>query len=157
MSKLDTDISGLNEYIKKLEQSTDKLIETVKKQAMQDAEVLAGKQRANCPVVTGELRESIQSYCVLQGDIIEAGTRTNCEHAVYVEFGTGPVGSKNGHPLDSELGVVRKADSWKVNIPGVGYRYTEGQPANPFMYRGIKEMEETIKEHFGSAVKEVMK
>ena len=122
---------------------------------MQDAEVLAGKQRANCPSSTGLLRESIQTFCSRNGDIIEAGTRTNNDHAVYVEFGTGPKGTKEGHPLDSQLGVARKTAPWRVNIPGSGIRYTSGQPANPFMYNAMKEMENIIKVHFGSAVREV--
>lgn len=157
MSKADIIIEGMDAYIDKLTKSPDRLIERVRQQALQDAEVLAGKQRDNCPVVTGMLRESIQTFCQSDGDSIEAGTRTKNDHAVYVEFGTGPQGSKEGHPLDAELGVVRKTEPWRVNIPGTGWRYTNGQPANPFMYHSMKEMEPIIKEHFGSAVKEVMK
>lgn len=157
MSKADITMAGLDAYIDKLTKSPDRFIERIRQQAMQDAEVLAGKQREKCPVVTGMLRESIQTFCQCNGDVIEGGTRTKNDHAVYVEFGTGPTGDKNGHPLDSELGVTRKTEPWKVNIPGVGVRYTSGQPAQPFMYPAMKEMEPVIKEHFGSTVKEVFK
>lgn len=157
MSKADITMAGLDAYIDKLTKSPDRFIERIRQQAMQDAEVLAGEQRKNCPAVTGMLRESIQTFCQRDGDVIEAGTRTKNDHAIYVEFGTGPTGDKNGHPLDSELGVTRKTEPWKVNIPGVGVRYTSGQPAQPFMYHAMKKMEPVIKEHFGSTVKEVFK
>lgn len=157
MSKADIAIEGFDSYLDKISSSPDRLIEQIKKQAMQDAEVLAGKQRSNCPVVTGMLKESISTFCQQNDDVIEAGTRTKNDHAVYVEFGTGPTGTEKGHPLDSELGIIRKTEPWKVNIPGVGVRYTSGQPATPFMYPAMREMEETIKKHFGSAVKEVLK
>lgn len=157
MSKADISIEGIDAYIDKFTKSPDKLIEHIRQQAMQDAEVLAGKQRLNCPAVTGMLRESIETFCRCDGDVIEAGTRTRNDYAVYVEFGTGPRGSKKGHELDSELGIVRKTEPWKVKIPGVGVRYTKGQAATPFMYPAMKEMEDIINQHFGSAVKEVLR
>lgn len=173
MSKADITMEGLDAYFDKLTKSPDKLIERIRQQALQDAEVLAGKQRLNCPVHTGMLRESIETFCQRDGDTIEAGTRTRNPYAVYVEFGTGPNGTEGkhfingkrvraegrepGHPLDSELGVVRKTEGWTVNIPGVGVRYTQGQPATAFMYYAMKEMEPIIKEHFGSSVKEVLR
>lgn len=157
MSKVDIIMDGLDAYIDKFTKSPDRLVERIRQQAMQDAETLAGKQREKCPVVTGMLRESIETFCQCGDDLVEAGTRTKNDHAAYVEFGTGPTGNEQGHPLDSELGVTRKTEPWKVNIPGVGVRYTSGQPAQPFMYPAMKEMEPVIKEHFGSSVKEVLK
>ncbi len=157
MSETDITIEGMEAYMDKLTKSPDRLIEHILQQAMQDAEMLAVKQRINCPAVTGMLRESIEAFCNREGDVIEAGTRTGNEHAALVELGTGPRGSEKGHPLDSELGVVRKSEPWRVNILGIGVRYTGGQPAAPFMYPAIKEMEKTIKLHFGSAVREVLR
>lgn len=157
MSETNITIDGLDAYIDKFSKSPDALIERIRKQALQDAEVLAGKQRSNCPEISGMLRESIQTFLQKDGDVIEAGTRTNNPYAVYVEFGTGPTGDIKGHPLDTELGIVRKTEPWKVNIPGTGIRYTYGQAANPFMYNAMEEMKPLIQEHFGSAVKEVFR
>lgn len=157
MSKVDIIMDGLDAYIDKFTKSPDRLIERIRQQAMQDAEVLAGMQRKNCPAITGMLRESIETFCRREGDIVEAGTRTKNDHAAYVEFGTGPTGNEQGHPLDSELGITRKTEPWKVNIPGVGVRYTSGRLPWPFMYNSMKEMKPVIKEHFGSSVKEVLK
>ena len=157
MSETNIIINGFNNYIDKFSKFPDKLIEKIRKQALKDAELLAGEQRSNCPAVSSGLRESIQSFVEGDGDVIIAGTRTNNDHAVYVEFGTGPTGSKKGHPLDAELGIARKTQPWKVYIPGTGVRYTSGQPSNPFMYNAMKRMEPLIKEHFGSLVKEVLR
>ncbi len=157
MSETNITMQGLGAYIDKFTKSPDKLIERLRMQALQDAEELAGEQRANCPTDTGMLRESIQTFLERDGDVIIAGTRTNNDHAVYVEFGTGPKGTEKGHPLDSELGIVRKTEGWTANLPGIGYRYLEGRAAFPFMYEAMKKMESKIKEHYGSAVKEVLK
>ncbi len=157
MSKTDITIEGLDAYVDKLTQSPDRMIERIRQQALKDAETLAGMQRDNCPAITGMLRESIETFCYREQDSIVAGTRTNNDHAVFVEFGTGPTGSKNGHPLDADLGIVRKTEPWRVNIPGVGVRYTNGIPANPFMYESMKKMQPIIEEHFGSAAKEVLR
>lgn len=173
MSKTDITIEGLDAYVDKLTQSPDKMIERIRLQALKDAETLAGMQRKNCPAITGMLRESIETFCYREQDSIVAGTRTNNDHAVYVEFGTGPNGTEGkhvvngerveaegkepGHPLDAELGIVRKTEPWRVNIPGVGVRYTNGIPATPFMYESMKQMQPIIEEHFGSAAKEVLR
>lgn len=154
---MDISMQGFDDYVKKISQSPDKLVEKIYQQAMRDAETLAGKQREDCPVLFGSLRESIHSFCTRQGDVIEAGSRTNNDHAVYVEFGTGPVGDIKGHPLDSELGVARKSEPWLVNIPGIGIRYTHGQPAQPFMYPAMQAMKPQIEKNYGGMVMEVMK
>ena len=157
MPETDISMQGLDAYIDKFTKSPEKLIENIRKKALKLSEDLAGKQRMNCPVETGALRESIETFLERDGDTITAGTRTNNEYALYVEMGTGPAGDRNGHPLDKELGVVRKTEKWKVHVPGVGYRYTEGQAAQPFMYTGMKEMESEITNELGSAVTEVFK
>lgn len=158
MPETDIQISGLDAYIDRFAKSPDKLIQRLREQALKDAETLAGKQRENCVVgVTGMLRESIQTFLEQEVNVITAGSRTNMDYAAYVEFGTGPEGSKKGHPLDAEFGIVRKSEGWVFYFPGVGFRYTRGRPAMPFMYPAMKDMEPIIKEHFGSAVQEVFK
>lgn len=157
MSETNITMQGLDAYIDKFTKSPDRLIERIRIQALQDAEELAGEQRSNCPAVTGMLRESIQTFLERDGDVVTAGTCTNNDHAVYVEFGTGPKGNESNHPLDSELGIVRKTEGWTVNFPGIGFRYIEGRPALHFMYDSMKKMEPKIKEHFGSVMKEVLR
>lgn len=132
----------------------DKVLETAVKAR---SEIVAGDARKACPVDTGNLRNSIEGFTEKSKDTITGGAVTTNEYAAYVEFGTGFVGTESGgHPLDSELGVVRKTQPWLANIPDVGVRYVHGQPANPFMYTAMKQNEAEILKEFGNAVKEVL-
>lgn len=47
------------------------------------------------PVDTGELRNSIKENGEINGDEINCKVYTNCEHAVYNEFGTGQRGRES--------------------------------------------------------------
>ena len=121
------------------------------------SEILAGDARAACPVDSGDLRNSIEAFTEVSKDSISGGAVTNKEYAPFVEFGTGPAGTESGgHPLDGELGIVRKTEPWLAVIPDVGPRYVHGQPANPFMYTAMKQNEPEIIKEFGTAVKEVL-
>lgn len=148
MAEVDVFIEGLDAYVEKLGRAPDKLLAALQRQAKADAETLAGLQREKVNVLTGQLRASIRAFCRVEGDRITAGSRTDCDHARYVEFGTGPVGDLKGHPLDAELGIVRSSKPWLVQIPGVGLRYTHGQPAQAFMYRSMKEMRPCLQQHY---------
>lgn len=121
------------------------------------SEILAGDARAACPVDEGNLQNSIEGFVETEKDAITGGVVTVNEYAAYVEFGTGPVGTQTGgHPLDSELGIVRKTEPWLANIPDVGVRYVHGQKANPYMYTAMKQNEKDILDDFGSVLKEVI-
>lgn len=140
--------------IERWQNGLNKALETVVKAK---SEELAGDARKNCPVETGNLRNSIEGFTEKNKDTITGGAVTVNEYASYVEFGTGPTGTASGgHPLDSELGIVRKTEPWLANIPDVGIRYVHGQVANPFMYRAMKENENDITKTFGEALKEVL-
>lgn len=144
----------LNKKIDSWQSGLDKaLLTAVKAQS----EILDGDARKACPVDTGDLRNSIEAFTEVTKDGISGGAVTTNEHAAYVEFGTGPTGTQTGgHPLDGELGIVRKTEPWLAVIPDVGPRYVHGQPANPFMYTAMKQNEKEIVEKFGTAVKEVL-
>ena len=81
------------------------------------------------------------------------------EHAPYVEFGTGKVGERTN--TNTNVNVSYKQDKWKVNIPDVGVRWIEGQPAQPFLYPALKNNEDkilkNIKEDVKQAIREVAK
>ncbi len=89
--------------------------------------------------------------------------RVDDEHAVFFEFGTGPVGAEEPHPL----GGAYKSEGWftaadgkpmhtlygwfPYGSEGDTYFFTEGQPAKPFMY----ETAQQLREIFPAIVKEV--
>lgn len=109
-----------------------------------------------CPVNHGELRQSIKSSVrTLDGRII--GTiYTNKEYARYVEFGTGPVGLADHDGISPEVNPSYVTAGWYIpasefsqadiekyhfKVIQIGEKefvYTEGQPAQPFMYPALK-------------------
>lgn len=154
---METQIENLGAYASAIEQSTNRLLNQLERQMLQDAEDMAGRQRSKCPEDTGLLRESIAAFCERNGDSVTAGSHTNMQYAAYVEFGTGPVGDEKGTPLDSELGIVRKHEPWTAYIPGYGFRRLKGRLPALFMYYGMQEMQPVIAEHYGTAIQEAIK
>ncbi|MDE5671465.1 MAG: HK97 gp10 family phage protein [Eubacterium sp.] len=144
MAGFDVTMQGLDAVISKISNSPQRLHDTVLQKAREKAEKMVGIQKENCPVDTSILRESIHSFVEDNGDVISAGSKSNTSYAAFVEFGTGQKGDANGHPLDDELGIVRKTE-WT------------GHKAQPFMYPGMKEVEPEIKEELGLSVQEVFR
>ena len=91
--------------------------------------------------------------------------RVDDEHAVFFEFGTGPVGASDPHPLGGsykEKGWFTAADGkpmdelygwYPLGKDGDVYFFTEGQKAKPFMYETALQLRdvfpEIVKEVFG--------
>lgn len=106
-----------------------------------------------------ELTNSINGF--VSGNV--GFIRVDDEHAVFFEFGTGPVGASNPHPLGGSYkseGWFTAADGkpmdslygWKrYGTEGDTYFFTEGQKAKPFMY----ETAQKLKDEFPRIVKEV--
>lgn len=109
-------------------------------------------------VYTGELYQSIDYK---RGTVIQNGSQwiifTDCPWAIFVEFGTGAVGSSNPHPNTSIAG-------WKYDVNNHGesgwfyfkegeWHWTKGMPSRPFMYETSMEImrivTKTAREVFG--------
>lgn len=95
--------------------------------------------------------------------------RVDDEHAAFFEFGTGPVGASDEHPLSGEAGWNYSEDGWFTRADGkpmyslygwkplVGdkgyYYFTEGQKSKPFMYETAMELRNVfpamVREVFG--------
>lgn len=140
---------------------------TVKVKAL--SEQIAGAARKNCPVDTGSLRNSIESFVEETTDKISGGAVTTHEYAAFVEFGTGPTGTNVKHPLEGELEITRKTQPWRGKIPitpeneskfkslteqekeqGFAVRFVSGQEPIPFMYKAMKENEKEILKEFST-------
>ncbi len=106
-----------------------------------------------------ELTNSINGF--VSGNV--GFIRVDDEHAVFFEFGTGPVGASDPHPLGGSYknkGWYTAADGkpmdelygWKrLGSDGDVYFFTEGQEAKPFMY----ETAQKLKDEFPRIVEEV--
>lgn len=119
-----------------------------------------------CPVNHGELRHSIYGEVNQRGDVIQGVCFTNKDHAVYVEFGTGPKGEKNHANISPAHNPVYTQEPWWIHESKIderdadkyGWFYIDtpdgrfyqctGQPAHPFMYPALKNNEDRVLRDF---------
>lgn len=150
-------IEGLDSLLRKLDSLGGNVDKTMYQSVSKQGLFVQGEAKDLCPVDTGDLKQLIQCNTVQANSKVISIISTNSDHAPYVEFGTGKVGENtNTYP-----GISFKQDKWKVNIPDVGVRWVEGQPAQPYLYPALKSNEETvvnnIKKDVKKAIKEVSK
>ena len=82
---------------------------------------------------------------------------SDCPYALFVEYGTGPVGEMNQHPepgkiqweynVGSHIGPNMTHPEWGdgwlyLNTKDGQWHWTAGQPARPYMYNTLKWLEE---------------
>lgn len=147
-------VEGVNKLMRQFNQlgSMDPIVyKAVKKQA----EVVRGVAVKLCPVYSpkgdpipgvssGELRGSIFTEVHQDADATIGSVYTNKEYAPYVEFGTGPVGQANHAGISPAVPVAYVQEGWVWPDVEGGFHYTEGQPAQPFMYPALKTMEDHV-------------
>lgn len=152
-------VVGLDSLLKKLSKLSGNVEEVLYESMQKQGELVKGDAKDLCPVDTGDLRNSIKRETKRYKGKIVARIYTNSDHAAYVEFGTGRVGERTNK--NTKVNVSYKQDKWLANIPGVGPRWIEGQPAQPYLYPALKNNEErvieNIKEDVRKAIREVAK
>lgn len=152
-------VVGLDSLLKKLDKLGGNVEETLYDSVSKQTKLVQGEAKELCAVDTGDLRESIKGNTRKYKNKIVGLVSTNMEHAPYVEFGTGKVGERTNK--NTNVNVSYKQDKWLANIPDVGPRWIEGQPAQPYLYPALKNNEEkiieNIKEDVRKAIREVAK
>ena len=149
-------INEIQEYQKDLERRVRLLLKRLTDEGVMIAKAKVVEHKI---IHDNELTNSINGF--VQGDV--GFIRVDDEHAVFFEFGTGPVGAKNPHPLGSNY----KSEGWFTKADGKPmdqlygwqafgddddvYFFTEGQKAKPFMY----ETAQRLRDIFPDIVKEV--
>lgn len=134
----------------------------VKKAVKKQAEVVRGVAVKLCPSNHGELRGSIYTKVEQDAEATIGSVYTTKSYAPYVEFGTGPAGQANHAGISPNVNVVYRQDSWwfqgdkvdpsdaeKYHWPQSDngeqtFYFTNGQPAQPFMYPALKSMEKRV-------------
>ena len=163
-----------DELLKKLSALEDSAFADDLMMAVNDCITLVQMSAKNlCPTHHGELKNSIHIMTEEKDDQIAAACYTDKEYAVYVEFGTGPVGQANHNGIAPDIPVAYGQSGWM--IPGdamtryeaeeyglgvvedkdgepIGY-LTNGQAAQPYMYPALKDSEDEIVKRLGEAVK----
>lgn len=157
---IDAAIKEIEEYKADFERRVRLLLKRLIDQGVQIAKA---KVVEHGIIHDAELTNSINGYMSVA---LGAGfIRVNDEHAVFFEFGTGPKGASDPHPLGGDYkseGWFTKADGkpmdtlygWKPLGGGDdAYFFTEGQKAKPFMYETALKLKEVfpmiVKEVFG--------
>ena len=156
---MNKNVVGLESLLNKLNKLGGNVEETLYNSIAKQTKFIQGEAKELCPVDTGDLRNSIKANTIKNKNEIVGKVHTNMRHSLYVEFGTGKVGEKTN--TNTKVNVNYKQDKWLANIPDVGPRWIEGQPAQPYLYPALKNNEdkilENIKDDIKKAIKEVAK
>jgi len=148
-------IVGLENLLNKLNKLGGNVEDTLYDSVAKQTKFVQGVAKELCPVDTGDLRNSIKSNTEKNENEIVGIVSTNMRHASFVEFGTGKVGERTN--TNTNVNVAYKQDKWKVNIPDVGVRWIEGQPAQPYLYPALKNNEDKILKNIKSDVKQAIR
>ena len=95
------------------------------------------------PVDTGALRNSI-GYKVNESELV-AYIGTNCEYAIYVEFGTGEF---------AENGNGRKG-GWVYKTQNGEVRFTYGTPPKPYLRPAFRRNQKAIRDILADCLREL--
>lgn len=105
---------------------------------------------------TGALSQSLEAIMLNDKEGI---ITTGIMYAVFVEFGTGAVGSIQSHPLADELGYKYDTehhglDGWVYYDSDGQFHWTAGMAARPFMYNTLRDLEEEAERIGGQVIAE---
>ena len=95
------------------------------------------------PVNTGGLRSSI-GYQVNESELV-AYVGTNCEYAIYVEFGVGEF---------AENGNGRKG-GWLYKTPNGEVHFTYGMPPQPYLRPAFRKNQKAIRDILADCLREL--
>ena len=159
------EIRGLDELFAKLDHIPGAFETAATDGVNKTLQAITADAKANAPVDTGQLRDSIEPYgeahkAKSDGSTVSGAAGTNVEHGPYVELGTGPVG---------ESTAVNGKYSGPVSYTQKGWTYydeklqrfvhTRGQPAQPYLYPAYEahegELPQNIKDAAEKRLKEV--
>lgn len=158
-------IEGLDRLVRKLNQLGGNANKALKVGVGQGVKEVQGKAKLLAPSNDGYLRTSIYADVDIKGELVIGRVYTNLEYAPYVEFGTGPVGQssdkgdipaevlnqlaykQNGwwiHESQIDADVAEKYHFYKIETNQGVFYFTEGQPAQPFLYPALVQSKKRI-------------
>jgi HK97 gp10 family phage protein len=114
------------------------------KKPLTEAGLLVEREaKKNCPVNTGNLRDSIKS--TVDGDTATIGT--NVEYGIYTEMGTG---------LYAVNGDGRQDVPWAYKDEEGNFHFTNGIHPQPYLLPALDDNRDAIKNIFDKAIKEAI-
>lgn len=143
-------MAGLDQLLKKLDKLGASMEQSTKKALLRGGAVLEASAKKNCPVDTGNLRESIHTHVIDQNTV---AVGTPCEYAGYVEYGTGPKGDPSVPHTTKKF--------WRYQDAEGNWHTSHGQPPQPYMRTAFAEekdhVTDAVKESLREDIKELMK
>lgn len=136
-------MSSIEDLLNKLDNLGVNSQAALEKGLRQAGKKIQGGAKLLVDVDTGRLRNSITEGISYEGNDIIEDIGTNLEYAAYVEFGTGPVGEASAKMLPEGVSLQYRSDGW-VYSDGERFYYTEGQPADPFLYPAFKQNQNNV-------------
>lgn len=144
------DIKGLSSLMSKL--SSLREIDNTYAAVSRAGKKVQAYAKLLCPVNSGELRQSILESTRIEQGHITSTIYTNKEYAPYVEFGTGPAGEMDHKGISPKVNPTYTQHGWSY-MDGGEWIYTNGQPAQPFMYPALKNNKEKIRDEISADIK----
>lgn len=152
-------MDNLDNLLQKLDDMTGDISTALEKGLRQAGKKIQGDAKLLVPKDTGRLANSIIESISYEGNDIVETVGTNTEYASYVEFGTGPAGERSPKMVPSGVSLKYRKDGWgPVYIKELGeFRYTEGQPAKPFLYPAFKQNQANVRDIIAKAVRKELR
>lgn len=149
---IDSALKEIESYKQDLKRKTDSLIQAIVQECVDIARAKIVQMNA---VMMGELLGSIQGvYDPATGIGV---IFTDCPHAVFVEFGTGSVGSNSPHPdygsWKYDSNNHGEAGWWYFGDWDGNWHWTKGMPSRPFLWETAQEISKLMQQ----ATREVFK
>lgn len=166
MIECDIKIEGLKRRLLGITPQKDQ--EAIERGISKATLLVQSEAKALVPVRNGELRGSIYTDVSRNGNVITGTVYTNKAYAMYVEFGTGPVGASDHRGISPNVNPAYTMSAWWIHEgPGdnevdretgmlYGWPYIDteegrfyrcsGNPAYPFMYPALHDNLDTCKE-----------
>lgn len=136
-------VEGMDELLATLSGLGGNMKKTLRLGISQANERIKAQAKYNCPVKTGNLRNSIHSYSRIEQDEIKGKIYTNCEYGIYVNYGTGSRGAKQ----DVNGNTISHRADWKGQAPQpfMDTAYLYGKNNNVLEKQVKKVVQEEIK------------
>ena len=160
MTELETRVTGLDEFNKKVEQIQRDMSGSPMRQAMGQATLLVVRTaRIEAPVDRGPLRASIVPDVIVRDKVVQGIVGSNREYAPYQELGTRPFWPPWKPIYEWALRVV-KGDRKRAGALAAGARMAiaaRGIRAKRFLQRGLEQNARRIYRLIGDAVGRIVR
>ncbi len=137
------EIDGIDEVLGRAQEMLAKLDGAVQRGVSKGGKVIQAECKAECPVDTGALRNSIVEQTSGGGGAYTSEIGPTMDYGIYVEMGTGIYAGGRQTP-------------WRYQDAHGGWHTTRGQPPQPYMEPGFEAGKAEAREILETEVRNVM-